>query len=99
MIPKVVGGLLAALLFGGCSPPGRPTSADIERSFVAENPGRKVSRVYLGEGDSDNVYYHIEYSDENAKSADSAVWLYQYIDGKWRRASSTTGQNTTNGVR
>lgn len=39
-----------------------PSKSDIRRDFLATEPHAKISNVKLTEGDSDHVYYDVEFS-------------------------------------
>jgi len=48
--------LLIYLLLVSCS---SPNEERVRNEFLAENPDYTVTSIYVGEGDSSNVYYHI----------------------------------------
>jgi len=66
--------LLIYLLLVSCS---SPNEERVRNEFLAENPDYTVTSIYVGEGDSSNVYYHIRYKKPTDKKLYEDVWLYQ----------------------
>ena len=69
----------------GC---GVPRKEDVRATFLAENPGATVESAGPGEGDGNNVYFHIRYRLPGDSTLREQVWLYQKgPDGSWRVTS------------
>lgn len=69
-----------ALLHLGCNAPGEKR---VRADFLAEHPGVTISDVYVGEGDGDHAYYHIEFTRLANAAPEKKVWLYQRQAGAW----------------
>jgi len=49
----------------------------VRSEFLARHPGYIVEFIGAGEGDSDNVYYHVRYRKPGATVLFEQQWLYQ----------------------
>ena len=47
------------------------------REFMAENPAAIVKAQFVGEGDFDNAYMHVVYTDPGSVQEKEVMWLYQ----------------------
>ena len=54
--------------------------AEFQRTY----PGCTLDSSGPGEGDSDNVYMHLQYRCAGDTSPRKAVWLVQRVDGEWK---------------
>jgi len=73
---------LGILLFVGCS---TPDDDIVRKEFLAEHPNAELVFVGVGEGDSDNAYYHIQYKLSEDDHVLEKIWLYQKnYQGEWR---------------
>ena len=74
-----------SILVSGC---GVPTERMVVIDFLRDHPSATVVSAGAGEGDSDNVYFHIHYRLSENSHMRTEVWLYQreLETGKWRTA-------------
>ncbi len=73
--------LLICLLLCAC---GEPTKDAVRADFLAAHPGVVVVGVYPGEGDSDHVYYAVQFRAPPDTTLQKTVLLYQRTsDGRW----------------
>jgi len=63
----------------GC---GEPSNDKISKDFNEIYLDTNIISIQKGEGDSDNIYYHIKYKNKN-NTLKEKVFLYQYIDDEW----------------
>jgi hypothetical protein len=71
------------LLVISCSVPNKSA---IKADFLKEHPDAEVIAVFAGEGDSSNVYMHIQYKLLNGAEIYEDVLLYQKLgDGLWKK--------------
>ena len=75
---------IALALLTAC---GMPSNEDVGSEFKNANPSYTVISVDTGEGDSDNVYFHIKYKKPNDVNKYEEVWLYQDSDLGWRNTN------------
>ena len=66
--------IVVAAILVGC---GVPSTNDVRRDFLAVYPNARVVDLGPGEGDSDDVYYHIRYRLPPDSTVLEQVWLYQ----------------------
>jgi hypothetical protein len=87
--------VLLAVIAAGC---GAPTASEVKAAFLGENPQALIFSVGTGEGDADNLYYHIRYRLPPDTTLWQQVWLYQRgADGRWGvtyRDTTTAGGAT-----
>lgn len=74
---KISLGIMAlgvGILLTGC---GRPSEKTVAADFLRDHPKATVLSAKPGEGDSDNVYFHIRYRLPDSAADRSEAWLYQ----------------------
>lgn len=77
---------LFVLVAAACGPGDHAVRAE----FLRAHPGAEVLDLGVGEGDSDNVYYHIRYRAPNDSTVHEVCWLYSQVNGRdWQRMSDT----------
>jgi TonB family protein len=86
--------LLLCVALSACS---QPDLERVEADFERLNPGCRVESVRPGEGDSDNVHLHIRYRCSSGR-LEKVEWLYQRVDGEWRRTPPVPAQSTSRDV-
>jgi hypothetical protein len=69
-------------ILSGCS---GLSQKEAEAEFKKANPEVVLLEQFVGEGDSDNAYYHFRYRRKEADTQLEEVWLYQrQKDGTWK---------------
>ena len=62
-----------------------PNNERVKKEFLTKHPTYIVLEIGPGEGDSDNVYFHIKYKKNKKGETFKIVWLYQrQSNGKWK---------------
>ena len=77
--------ILVLLFFYGCNKPSEDT---VKKDFYEIYSNSNIISIGVGEGDSDNVYYHIKFKYYDNNRIYEEVFLYQNISGKWRKKGS-----------
>ena len=72
--------LILLLIIVACG----PSNQQLQNDFSKLHPGAKVISADPGEGDSDNVYIHFRYKENEGAEEKEEIWLYQRLNGEWQ---------------
>lgn len=73
--------LFGLFVFLGCS---KPDKTQVKDDFYANYENTTILSLLMGEGDSDNVYYHIKYKDNKSEKIKEVEFLYQKVNDEWK---------------
>jgi hypothetical protein len=71
---RIIAVLFCASLLAGC---GGPNEQSVSADFLKKNPTATVISALPGEGDAENVYFHIKFKTPSDSGVKTEVWLYQ----------------------